>query len=163
MFVDSSTWGMISPKMTMPMVAPMTARVPPPPVSMSRVTVRVLLTRTLPSRMEQSRKLPIPRIGMMACTLELQKKVREDFTIMKKTRTLAYSWLKAPSSAFTFRTLLRHYAKRALTPQSLNVKLGPRRNYHVGPAAMQTMLTKPPVTYDFCVGVLISLLHDTLA
>ena len=27
---------------------------------------------------------------------------------------------------------LRHYAKRALTPRSLNVKLGPRRNYHKG-------------------------------
>ena len=25
---------------------------------------------------------------------------------------------------------LRHYAKLALTPRSLNVKLGPRRNYH---------------------------------
>ena len=30
--------------------------------------------------------------------------------------------------------LLRHYAKRALTPRSLNVKLGPRRNYHKGRA-----------------------------
>ena len=38
--------------------------------------------------------------------------------------------MKAPTSAFTFKTLLRHYAKRALTPRSLNVKLGPRRNYH---------------------------------
>ena len=28
----------------------------------------------------------------------------------------AFSWLKAPSSAFTFKTLLRHYAKLALTP-----------------------------------------------
>ena len=37
-----------------------------------------------------------------------------------------FSWLKVPTSAFTFKTLLRHYAKRALTPRSLNVKLGPR-------------------------------------
>ena len=44
-------------------------------------------------------------------------------------------WLKEPASAFTFKTLLRHYAKRALTPLSLNVKLGPRRNYHEGRAA----------------------------
>ena len=29
----------------------------------------------------------------------------------------AFSWLKAPTSAFTFKTLLRHYAERALTPQ----------------------------------------------
>ena len=31
--------------------------------------------------------------------------------------TRAFSWLKAPTSAFTFKTLLRHYAKRALTPR----------------------------------------------
>ena len=46
------------------------------------------------------------------------------FTIMS---TRALSWLKVHNSAFTFKTLLRNYAKRALTPQSLNVKLGPRR------------------------------------
>ena len=34
------------------------------------------------------------------------------------------------TTAFTFKTLVRHYAKRALTPGSLNVKLGSRRNYH---------------------------------
>ena len=27
------------------------------------------------------------------------------------------SWLKATTSTFTFKTLLRHYAKQALTPQ----------------------------------------------
>ena len=31
--------------------------------------------------------------------------------------TRAFSWLKAPTRAFTFKTLLRHYAKRALTPR----------------------------------------------
>ena len=35
--------------------------------------------------------------------------------------------MKAATTAFTFKTLLRHYAKRALTPRSLNVKLGPQR------------------------------------
>ena len=54
--------------------------------------------------------------------------------ITEKAPTRAFSWLKAPTSAFTFKTLLRHYAKRALTPQSLNVKLGPQRNYHKGQA-----------------------------
>ena len=39
------------------------------------------------------------------------------FTITEKAPTRAFSWLKAPTSAFTFKTLLRHYAKRALTPQ----------------------------------------------
>ena len=37
--------------------------------------------------------------------LELQTEVREDFTITEK----------APTSAFTFKTLLRHYAKQSLT------------------------------------------------
>ena len=44
---------------------------------------------------------------------------------------------KAPTraiTAFTFKTLLRHYAKRALTPRSLNVKLGLQRNSHKGRA-----------------------------
>ena len=35
------------------------------------------------------------------------------FTITEKAPTRAFSWLKAPSSAFTFKALLRHYAKRA--------------------------------------------------
>ena len=39
--------------------------------------------------------------------------------------TWAFSWLEAPTSAFTFNTLLRHYAKGALIPWSLIVKLGP--------------------------------------
>ena len=43
------------------------------------------------------------------------------------------------TTAFTFKSLLRHYAKRALTPRSFNVKL-------------DTMLTKPPVPYDNCVA-----------
>ena len=67
--------------------------------------------------------------------------------ITEKAPTRAFSWLKAATTAFTFKTLLRHYAKRALTPRSLNVQLGPRRNYHKA----LTMLTKPPVPYDLCV------------
>ena len=43
------------------------------------------------------------------------------YVITEKAPTRAFSWLKA---AFTFKTLLRHYAKQALTPQSLNMKLG---------------------------------------
>ena len=60
------------------------------------------------------------------CQLELQtKNIRTHFTIMEKAPTRVFSWLKAPTSAFTFKTLLTHYAKQALTPRSLNVKLGP--------------------------------------
>ena len=38
------------------------------------------------------------------------------FTIREKAPTRAFSLLKAPTSAFTFKTLLRHYAKQALSP-----------------------------------------------
>ena len=54
------------------------------------------------------------------------------FVITEKAPTRAFSWLKATTTAFTFKTLLRHYAKRALTPRSLNVKLGRRRKSHKG-------------------------------
>ena len=56
------------------------------------------------------------------------------FVITEKAPTRAFSWLKAATTAFTFKTLLRHYAKKALTPQFLNVKLGPRRKGHKGRA-----------------------------
>ena len=39
--------------------------------------------------------------------------------ITEKAPTRAFSWLKAATTAFTFKTLLR----RALTPRSLNLKL----------------------------------------
>ena len=48
------------------------------------------------------------------------------FVITEKAPTRAFSWLKAATTAFSFKTLLRHYAKQTLTPRSLNVKLGPR-------------------------------------
>ena len=56
------------------------------------------------------------------------------FVITEKAPTSAFSWLKSATTAFTFKTLLRHYAKRVLTPRSLNVKLDPRRHYHEGRA-----------------------------
>ena len=43
--------------------------------------------------------------------------VPEDFTITEKAPSRAFSWLKAPTSIFTFKTLLRHYAIPALAPQ----------------------------------------------
>ena len=66
------------------------------------------------------------------------------FVITEKAPTRAFSWLKAATTAFTFKTLLRHYAKRTLTPWSLNVKLGPQRNYHKGRAGW---LTNSKVSY----------------
>ena len=37
------------------------------------------------------------------------------FVITEKAPTRAFSWLKAATTAFTFKTLLRHYAKQALS------------------------------------------------
>ena len=74
---------------------------------------------------------------MVRASNEGYPKVPEDYTIMEKAPTRAISWLKVATTAFTFNTLLRHYAKRALTPRSLNVKLGPQRNYHEGRAAIR--------------------------
>ena len=45
--------------------------------------------------------------------MELETKVCEDFTIMEKASARTFSWFKAkaPTSAFTFKTLLRLYVK----------------------------------------------------
>ena len=58
------------------------------------------------------------------------------FVITEKAPTRAFSWLKAATTAFTFKTLLSHYAKWALTPRSLNVKLGPRHKNNKGRAVV---------------------------
>ena len=46
--------------------------------------------------------------------VEPETKVREDYTNTQKalTRTRAFSWLKAATSTFTFKTPFRHYAKQ---------------------------------------------------
>ena len=71
-----------------------------------------------------------------------QKQIRR-FVITEKAPTRAFSWLKAATTAFTFKTLLRHYAKKVLTTRSLNVKLGPRRYYHEGRAAIRHYANQP--------------------
>ena len=38
---------------------------------------------------------------------------------------------------------VRHYAKRALTQRKVDVKLGPRRNYHEGWAALRHYANHP--------------------
>ena len=65
------------------------------------------------------------------------KRAIRRFVITEKAPTRAFSWVKAVTTAFTIKTLLRHYTKQALTPRSLNVKLGPRHNYHKGRAALR--------------------------
>ena len=39
------------------------------------------------------------------CRLEIQTKLREDIAITERAPTRAFSWLKAPTKAFTFKTL----------------------------------------------------------
>ena len=82
---------------------------------------------------------PLPNIVLCSAPSVPQ----QVFTITEKAPTRAFSWLKAPTSAFTFKTLLRRYAKWALTPRSLNVKLGPRRYYHEGRAAIRHYANQP--------------------
>ena len=60
-------------------------------------------------------RLP-PCLGLVSCLLGLETKIIRMFPKISH---------------------LRHYAKRALTPRSLKVKLGPRRNYHKGRAAIR--------------------------
>ena len=40
--------------------------------------------------------------------------------IGKVVQSRAFSWLKAPTSAFTFKTLLRHYAKPGVDPPTVS-------------------------------------------
>ena len=58
----------------------------------------------------------------------------EGYPKVRNLPTRAFSWLKTATTTFTFKTLLRHYAKQALTPRSLNVKLGLRHKGHKGRA-----------------------------
>ena len=63
------------------------------------------------NKVDGNMKLPGPSRSPAGEGLELQ-------TISQSRRgplNRAFSWLKAPTSAFTFKTLLRHYAKQALT------------------------------------------------
>ena len=45
--------------------------------------------------------------------IELATNFRRSFTITEQAPTRAFSWLKVSTSYFTFKTLSRHYAKRA--------------------------------------------------
>ena len=51
--------------------------------------------------------------GSASSRIDLQTKVAENyqsFTITEKAPTRAFCWLKAPTTAFILKTLLRHYA-----------------------------------------------------
>ena len=49
------------------------------------------------------------------CTRAWKRSIRR-FVITEKAPTRAFSWLKVATTACTLKTLLRHYAKQALTP-----------------------------------------------
>ena len=54
--------------------------------------------------------------GWAGSRIVLQTTYRQQsvFTITEEAPTMAFSWLKVPTSAFTFKTLLRHYAEQTL-------------------------------------------------
>ena len=57
----------------------------------------------------------LPAQHLPLVTTSASKSSIRRFVITEKVPTRAFSWLKAATTAFTFQTLLRHYAKWALT------------------------------------------------
>ena len=57
--------------------------------------------------------------------VELETKVKRGFAKISQSRRRPPL---AATSAFTFKTLLRHYAKQTLTPQKVDLKLQRRHN-----------------------------------
>ena len=60
------------------------------------------------------------------------------FTITEKAPTRAFSWLKAPIRAFTFKTLLRHYAKTGVDPTVSRHEIGSATQLSSGTGAYKT-------------------------
>ena len=52
--------------------------------------------------------------GVTLATVEIQTKVRGNFAITEKAPTMAFSLFNAPTSALTFKIILRHYAKQVV-------------------------------------------------
>ena len=105
-------------------------------MTMRRISTRLRLSSVIPvfvgcclnARNIATLNIEQYRSSIMLCC----KRLIGDF-LQSQRRPWAFSWLKAATSAFTFKTLLRHYAKRALTPQLVDVKLGHRqRKDHKG-------------------------------
>ena len=70
-------------------------------------------------------QLQVPRPRVLSSAVKRSIGSTTGCTITEKAPIRAFSWLKAATTAFTFKTLLRHYAKKVLTPRSLTVKFGP--------------------------------------
>ena len=61
------------------------------------------------NKVDGNMKLPGPSRSPAGEGLELQTKISQS---QRRPLNRAFSWLKAPTRAFTFKTLLRHYAKQ---------------------------------------------------
>ena len=107
-----------------------------PSSRLARLLLKAGAPRKAPSSAVYSVALPVERPGAVSCVImrsrhsaqrrleaSASKSSIQRFVITEKAPTRAFSWLKGATTAFTFKTLLRHYAKQAFTPQSLNVKL----------------------------------------
>ena len=58
-------------------------------------------------------QVSVPAPSIHSCGLKkLHPNCIRRFVMTEKAPTRAFSWLKAATTAFTFKTLLRHYAKR---------------------------------------------------
>ena len=73
-------------------------------------------SRHPPTPPPSARARTLTTVSLFPVELETKgKQIREDFTITERAPTRALSWLKVSTSAFTFKTLLRYYAKQMLT------------------------------------------------
>ena len=94
-----------------------------PGSAMARVIVRQMSpclesppSRHPPTPPPSARARTLTTVSLFPVELETKgKQIREDFTITERAPTRALSWLKVSTSAFTFKTLLRYYAKQMLT------------------------------------------------
>ena len=85
---------------------------------------------------------------------ELETNLCEFFTIMEKSPTMAFSWMKAATTAFKFKNLLRHYARRALTHSKYIYEiLGYWHKSHIRYGRLyESMLTNLPIPLYGLVG-----------
>ena len=72
--------------------------------------VAQFLLRPGPSTAARGRMRRLQRSSAVKCSIGSTT----GCTITEKAPTRAFYWLKATTTAFTFKTLLRHYAKQAL-------------------------------------------------
>ena len=59
--------------------------------------------------------IPDDQLGPLAFLIPKEQKRPKVLQVVDVSRSRAFSWLTAATSAFTLKTLLRHYAKWALS------------------------------------------------